>query len=43
MEKNRDTLSRREKKKEDQKTLKIIEGQKKIKVWLNKIFISNPN
>ena len=38
MSKNWDALSRKEKKEEGQKTLKMFERKKKFKAWLNKIF-----
>ena len=42
MSKNWDSLSRTEKKQEAQKTLRMLDRKKKLKVWLNKLFNSNP-
>ena len=36
-----DTLSRKEKKEEAKKTLKILQRKKKFKAWMNKIFNSS--
>ena len=42
MIKDWDSLSRSEKKKEAQKTLRKLERKKKLKAWLNKLFNSKP-
>ena len=42
MSKDWDTPSRKEKKEEAQKTLKMLGRKKKFKVWLNKLFNLNP-